>query len=509
MSEFRISIVGRARVGKSLLLTRFVKEPEKIIGLSSEGSDSTKVITELVLQNETKETTIKCHYKDNSDNIEDIPIDELTNFHERIKKDEKLQEKIEYISIEAKPSKWVEDVLKETDTNKLVVVDTKGVSGNVKELSLREWKTNLFILLLRSSESKEEFVKSINKMKSALIGNDIWYAVSLDNRTLTSDKSEIELEIEELEKAAIKIKEDFSSELDKLEDKKSLLNMKFLESKRRSTILAIPNITIQKKQYESGRNYTDKKLEGFLKDVIINKGKDIELELDKTDKKQCLSAKNLLKSLKKHAMNIINENKENELILTRESALKKHLNDKNRLKSDDNSYLVDKQWDASMKLKDLILKEISKIKVNSKSNLSMEQQAALAQFFMRELNKMVWTDYFIKSKDKRESNEQASIIVMLYASEVKRELLNESNNINDVLVSAIKTEGWEKNYLVDENRESDMYIPIYCASKYQDKYESEFDKFYYLIIRPYAVYAVNSALLKLGYESRNNIIDEF
>ena len=64
MSEFRISIVGRARKGKSLLLTRFVKEPSEIGVLSKNGADATKVPTELILREDIINTSIECHEKD-------------------------------------------------------------------------------------------------------------------------------------------------------------------------------------------------------------------------------------------------------------------------------------------------------------------------------------------------------------------------------------------------------------------------------------------------------------
>ena len=132
--------------------------------------------------------------------------------------------------IKAEPSEWVKRVLKEANITQLSIVDTEGVSGDVKKLNLRDWKANLFILLF-GSDNKAEFAESISKMKPALLGNSIWYAVSLPSETLTNDLDDLDSEIIELEEEAKKIKEAFADELDRLEDEKSLLNTKLLEFK--------------------------------------------------------------------------------------------------------------------------------------------------------------------------------------------------------------------------------------------------------------------------------------
>lgn len=95
MSEYRISIVGRARVGKSMLLTRFVNKPEEIIPLSRSGADATKVPTELVLSNDVQ-TSIEIYEKEDGKKTS-ISVDELDVFHKRLKNDSDLQKKISHI----------------------------------------------------------------------------------------------------------------------------------------------------------------------------------------------------------------------------------------------------------------------------------------------------------------------------------------------------------------------------------------------------------------------------
>lgn len=96
---------------------------------------------------------------------------------------------------------------------------------------------------------------------------------------------------------------------------------------------------------------------------------------------------------------------------------------------------------------------------------------------------------------------------MLYAVDIERELSTLSNK--DILDIAIQNnDGWENNYLIDSNRNSDMYTPIYCASKYSN-YQDEFEKFYYFVIKPYATYAINYTLIKLGYRLNIDVINEY
>ena len=275
--------------------------------------------------------------------------------------------------------------------------------------------------------------------------------------------------------------------------------------------MAIPNIKLFKKQYQSGREYTDKKLEEFLSSVLKDDGEDIRIEIDVNDVNKKSAVNNLLNLLSDTAVYALNNEETNNIIkpTCKVTAFSTHLNNEYRLKSDDKGYLVNQQWEITSFLRNSIYQKLNGIKVNHESPLSVMEQAALVQKFYSDFsNKIIWTNFFVSTKDGREGTEQASIILMLHSFDIMKEL-NTTTSVKGILGKVIKTDiGWGKNYLIDENRDSISYVPIICASKVTD-IKDVFERFYKLVIKPYTIYAINYTSLKLGYKTSSEVINEY
>ena len=503
MSEFRMTIIGRARVGKSLLMTRFVKNPMDISMLSMSGADGTKVPTELLLRKDVIATKIEVHKASDSDRVENVPLERLSDSLERLRTDANYRNTVSHILIEATPSDWVSELIEETGISQLAIVDTEGVSGDVNALNMLEWKSNLFVLMFNSA-NKTEFAKSVNVMKSALAGNNVWHAVSMPENTLISQSDEsYRSEIKELEAEAAKIRNEFEEELSSLENKQSLLSLRSGEITRRDTLLAIPNIKTEKNQYQSGRDYADNKLKLFLLQAIRDADRGIELETDLSDTKKMKATCNLLQLLCDTAMSALRtEEIEPFRPSYRESSLQSHLNSEYRLQSDDNKYLLGKQWDMTSHIRTKVYNKINVLEEDKNLPLSLKEQASVVQFFYTNFAyKVVWTNYFVSTRDERERTEQASIILMLHATVINSELKKAAMPIRSILESVMpQNRGWNKNYLKIDDYQSHLYVPIEFASKHYNSTDV-FDRFYYAVIKPYTVYAMYYALLDLGLKT--------
>lgn len=400
----------------------------------------------------------------------------------------------------------MKNVLKKTGLTQLVIVDTEGVSGEVSELNIRNWKVNLFILLMQS-DNIDDFAKSINKMKPVLLGNNIWYAVTIKETTLPSDQVKLLTEEKKLEDEAKDIKEDFSKVLSSLDDPKSLLNMKVLDLKLKDNVLAIPNIKLDE-QYAEGRRYIDKKLAELLTETIIAEKEEVKLDIDARDFKKKQAISNLFQLLidtSKYAVNNYEIN--NQKPKANESIFKKHIEEEHRLQSYDNAYLIGQQWRYTSGIRQLVYNKINEIRVDVDSPLNEEEQAAIVQMFYKDFARIVvWTNTFLFSKDKRENTDQASIILMFHAKDIVNQM-NINGTLKDILANTIKVSGWEKNYFLDENVGNVVTIPIIWASEV-DNWIDEKDKFYRIVIRPYTLFAIYYTALKLGYKNFSKVIDE-
>lgn len=514
MQEFKISIVGRARVGKSLLLSRFIKDHTLVSCLSNPGSDSTKVPVELILTNEIEEPKIVLNFS-KEQSIE-ITKEDLKEVHEELRYSATERSKVTHITIEAEPADWVKEILDEVEVDRLVIIDTEGVAGKVSELNMNNWKANLFLLVFNSS-NRHEFAKSVSTLKPALAGSKIWYCVSIADRIVPYFPEDLadqkikdicDNEIKEIEGIAQKIKDDFYTELNSLEEERSLLNMKISEFIRKETTLAIPNITPGKEWFENSCNYADRQLRQFLFNSIKYKDTDVELDIDLKNEQKKQSVMLLLNRLSEIAINVMLEHKQNAFNRGFNlDSFRKHIIRENRLISYDNKYLVEKQWAINLYIKTVTYEAINKVMYDKSLCLNEIEQAKVVQMFIANFgNKIVWSNESVYSTDGRERTEQASVVMLLNSRSVT-ENIDKGVGFRTVLDKSIHTSiNWSKNYLLTKDRNE--LLPLYLSSK-SGTYTDEIEKFFELVIRPHVYYSVMSTKIQLGLAEFEETVKQY
>lgn len=469
MNEYKISIVGRARTGKSILLTRFVKNPEELIGLSSVGADGTKVPVTLILTEKETELKIKIIFKDEQKNPKIYEMNILPQLHDLLKKKKDIKDQIKYIEIEMEAADWVRDILIKHNLFKLLVTDTEGISGDVKILNAESWKANLFMLVMNSS-NKVEFAKSIYEMRKLLIGENIIYCVSKPDDTFSLIESDMENDINDLQNDAQKILSDFQDELRSLSKERSLLTLKQVQRKDEFKRLAIPNIKPIKNQYEKGRKYIDDQLKEFLAFYIANEENPIKLEKGDLEEEQAILYLEKIKSISQNKIQNVNFRDINKNY--RKATFLHHLYMQNRLKSHDNGYLTSKHWEFYFSLKQFLYDELEKIVYEEDFPLTEDEQAYLLQtYFSAVVLNTKWIDRLVTTIDSREETTQAAIISILNSRKIVN-ALEKGVSPDEVLEKEL---GWSNNLLAVENV---LNTPMHYAREIEssDKIEEFFEK---------------------------------
>ncbi len=198
----RVAILGRARVGKSFLASRFVEDKKGFTQIFCKGgADKTKCpiyinISEDIISDEIEfHTNFNSIIKEYDDNLVDIiskeeyeklvyEISVINNGKyniydlEKIEKIEKIIDKINsikkeykglknlnnYINVYVRPSEFSKEILRECEISKLELVDTPGVSGKVEMCKIE--KADLYIIVLR--DDNEEEAKTLSQIATAI-----------------------------------------------------------------------------------------------------------------------------------------------------------------------------------------------------------------------------------------------------------------------------------------------------------------------------------------------------
>jgi len=440
MNDLQITILGRARVGKSLLLTRFVSDPKKIISLSGEGSDKTQFSTKLILNNK-EEPYIKVIYKDGTEDIATLEdIDSYKN--------------VSYIEILAKPSSWLYDIMCINNLTNFSIIDTKGVSGNYmpdsKDIS---WTSDAYILLMRN-ENLDEFAKSMDKIRDKLASGQVWHAVSLGDIPITSPEgsNEYNERVKIAESRASSVRSKFLEQLMLLEgDTDSLLSLKNSDLNRLSNVITVPNISIEFDDVKYGLNYVNKSL-GKVIHSIINKDHSTDKIFNKLVSWKKEDVKSYLKYLRQNSLNI-EASLENYKFSN--DVVEKHLDYGYRLVSYDGRYIHNKFRELVSYFNSTIYSNIKDLPYSNFNLTRVEQSIIAHRYIYKSSNYLNNSPNLLYSCDGRESCDQATYISMLHAQDI----INNGGQLYKLLGG-----DWNKNYLKDKDIKSIKNLPFYLAT---------------------------------------------
>ncbi|MGE7111163.1 hypothetical protein [Lysinibacillus sp. NPDC047702] len=224
----KICIVGRARVGKSRLISRFLKYSKLVRKyLESSGKDCTKLNFKFYLtKGLEKKSFMRYLAADSSLNGIEVPFDdehedEIKNFLRRIEKENTYSQKAtdelagmprqlslltDSIEIVTEASSFAREIMGDS-IDCLVITDTPGVSGDVL-LNVAS-DADVYLLMMRD-ENDKEFRLSIDKIIPKIAGSNVLFIYRNGNTYTTMEGYN---EVLRQVKDAV---EDFTDDLSKL-----------------------------------------------------------------------------------------------------------------------------------------------------------------------------------------------------------------------------------------------------------------------------------------------------
>ena len=220
----KIAVIGRARVGKSRICSRFCKEAHLVTSnFTSGGVDCTKVNFRYILKKECSKENEKIRFisKGSYLNGMEMPFtNEGINEFERILKDNKyaksegelagqkkeLDIESDTIEIISQASKYALELM--GDDDEIIIIDTPGVSGNINGLyNISDAQVYIFVM---RPENSEEYAKSISKIIPVIAGSRVLFLYRMDESV---DDCE---EYNDMEKSAQKSMKEFEGHLKEL-----------------------------------------------------------------------------------------------------------------------------------------------------------------------------------------------------------------------------------------------------------------------------------------------------
>lgn len=211
----KIGIVGRARVGKSLLCSRFCEDSNLIKNhFAADGGDFTKVNVQYVINKELSKEQQSIRFISPNSSLNGIryPLTEdgLNKFEEQIFKNNTYSKQIEdkagqrkdldpkndIIEIHTRPSELVLNIMG-IKLNGLIITDTPGVSGNVEGLENIN-DADLYVFMMRS-DNLSEYEKSVKKMEPIIGGARVLFIYNI--RDEISDETDYKETLETTFKA--------------------------------------------------------------------------------------------------------------------------------------------------------------------------------------------------------------------------------------------------------------------------------------------------------------------
>lgn len=191
----QITVVGRARSGKSFFISRFVADKSGFVKLlCGNSSDKTACPVYITISDILKEDRYFFHtdfesssYDENSEEIKEIEAtlaqlsesgysqndaDKLKNILRTIKlihdienKNSNLKKSNTYINVYQRPSKFCNELIRRYKLKHISITDTPGVSGNVEVTKLDKADIYFFVLRPDNLEEAETLRTIVNEIK--------------------------------------------------------------------------------------------------------------------------------------------------------------------------------------------------------------------------------------------------------------------------------------------------------------------------------------------------------
>lgn len=231
LASKRMALIGRARVGKSFIISRFVENKKEYVGLlCSKGKDKTACpinvrISEQVavesfvfhsnfnsiysgkdkedevlsdLNSRLGEIINQPHQMDDTAGMEAIEsiIKEIRGFEEKY---DTLRNSDTYIDIYQKPSNYAKKLLRECKLGSIEIVDTPGVSGKVEASKIAKSDIYAFVLKDDNAEEANTLLKIVEAIKADVGTSKVLYIYKADG--ILSSKEEYDEAREEVREA--------------------------------------------------------------------------------------------------------------------------------------------------------------------------------------------------------------------------------------------------------------------------------------------------------------------
>lgn len=255
----KIAIIGEARVGKSRISAEFCKAKDLVIDkFTGPGSDCTEINIEFqVIKNYNESGIIRFESIGSSLNGIQYEFTEenITRFMKQIKEENKVAGTDEHkpldpvndcIKITTAASDWACDVMG-NNFSQLYIVDTPGVSGNVKGLNGIE-NAQVYLFVMRPT-NEAYFKETVSKMASTVGGSSVVYVYNLNAAVDDED---------DIEKLRLKAKEGISAfvkELFTLKGEKSVIDSSIELLNPEGTVIPMGSFRVDEKENFAERHF--------------------------------------------------------------------------------------------------------------------------------------------------------------------------------------------------------------------------------------------------------------
>lgn len=216
----RVAIVGRARGGKTFLISRFVKRKKEFVNLAcGNSSDKTACVMKALISDDFDMEIFEFHSSFNSV-FKDIETDEVSQLKSRIKElsnrafqifDLEAMSEIEKIircakkietnfpelkdvdyniQIMLKPNEFGKNILRESGISVLELIDTPGVSGSVKASNIEKSDLYIFIIKPDNMEEAQTLKHIVTELKAEIATSKVAFLFKKEGYFMTKKKYE-------------------------------------------------------------------------------------------------------------------------------------------------------------------------------------------------------------------------------------------------------------------------------------------------------------------------------
>lgn len=234
MKTLRIALIGRARDGKTYIISRLVKNRLNYIKLfCGGGEDETFCVVYNTISEDVKIDFFEFHtdfnsiYKaeDNNDELKDVneeisrfinikvEFDDVDKAKEKILEIKRLTKRIKeienkypnrkcsqtFINVYLRPNDYCKDILRSTQAGRMEIIDTPGVSGDVEASDFEKSDVYIFVLKPENRTEAQTIKKIVVKIKPDVATSKVLFLYRKEKYINT---------IQKYEKASLEAKND-------------------------------------------------------------------------------------------------------------------------------------------------------------------------------------------------------------------------------------------------------------------------------------------------------------